>query len=162
MTGTVQSQARPTSTGRVLLLDANVLIAMGDQGHVHHARVQQWFHVRRPISWATCPLTENAFLRIVGGSSYPIDYGDAQALRPVLARMCAQPGHQFWPDDLSLLDSKAFPSLPGSRHLTDLYLLALAVKRRGQLATLDRRIDPALLPGGPDAYLVIPPDGRPE
>jgi predicted nucleic acid-binding protein len=60
------------------LLDANVLIALGDSNHVHHGRVQQWFHAQPGRAWATCPLTENAFLRIVGASSYPSSPGGSR------------------------------------------------------------------------------------
>jgi hypothetical protein len=41
--------------------------------------------------------------------------------------------------------------------LTDLYLLALAVKRGSKLATFDQRIDPALLTGGAAALHLIAP-----
>jgi toxin-antitoxin system PIN domain toxin len=138
------------------LLDANTLIAMGDSNHVHHRRVQDWFHRERGRAWATCPLTENAFLRIVGATSYPGTIGEPQILRTLLERMCAFPGHQFWEDSVSLRDATVFPELPGSKHLTDIYLLALAVAKGGKLATLDRRIDPATVPGGGQAYFLIP------
>ncbi len=138
------------------LLDANVLIALGDSDHVHHARVQAWFHSERGRAWATCPLTENAFLRIVGAASYPRSIGEPGVVRTVLEQMCAFPGHQFWEDSLSLREVAVFPTLPSSKHLTDIYLLALAVARGGRLATLDRRIDPATIPGGEQAYFLIP------
>lgn len=140
----------------VYLLDANVLIALCDTKHTHHQRVQNWFHSQKPPAWATCPLTENAFLRIIGSRGYPIAYGDPETLRPTLQRICAWPGHLFWSDELSLLNTTDFPIFPSSKHLTDVFLLALAVRHQGKLATLDRRIDPALLPGGPQAYFVIP------
>jgi predicted nucleic acid-binding protein len=38
----------------------------------------------------------------------------------------------------------------------DFYLLALAIHHKGKLATLDRRIDASVIPGGEKAYLVIP------
>ena len=138
------------------LLDANILIAMADPAHVHHRRVQQWFHVQPGRGWATCPLTENAFIRILSASSYPGGPGDPMAVRQLLRRMCAFPGHQFWPDHLTLSDAARFPALPASRHLTDLYLLALAASHHGKLATLDRRIDPKMLPDGGKAYFLIP------
>lgn len=138
------------------LLDANVLIALGDPNHVQHGRVQQWFHSQPGRAWATCPLTENAFLRVMGAAAYPGHIGDPTLLRTLLDRMCAFPGHQFWADDLSLRDTILFPTLPVSKHLTDVYLLALAVKRRAALATLDRRIDPKMVRGGTKAHFLIP------
>jgi len=41
-----------------------------------------------------------------------------------------------------ITDSALFPELSASKHITDLYLLALAVSRKARLATLDKRIDP--------------------
>ena len=140
----------------MFLLDANVLIALGDSTHVHHGRVQQWFHSQPGRVWATCPLTENAFLRIVGSRKYPGYVGEPKAIRTLLQQMCTFPGHQFWTDSISLCDPLKFPNITISKHLTDLYLLGLAVARKAQLATLDKRIDPKIVPGGIDAYFLIP------
>jgi predicted nucleic acid-binding protein len=50
--------------------------------------------------------------------------------------------HEFWPDDLSLLDAKVVDSsrIHGPRQLTDLYLLALAVRHNGKFITLDASV----------------------
>lgn len=138
------------------LLDTNVLIALSDPLHVHHQRVQSWFHAVPARSWATCPLTENAFVRILGHPSYPQSPGLPGALLEVLRRMCSMPGHQFWPDAISLRDLDKSAALPGSAHLTDFYLLGLAVHRKGVLVSLDRRINTAQIPGGESAFLLIP------
>lgn len=138
------------------LLDANALIAMGDSNHEHHERVQQWFHAQPGRAWATCPLTENAFLRIIGTASYPGYIGDPQVVRTLLDQMCTFPGHQFWEDGISLRDMVKFPHLPVSKQLTDVYLLGLAVARKAKLATLDQRIDPKSVPGGTKACFLIP------
>ena len=139
------------------LLDANILIALADSNHVHHQRTQTWFHSRPTTDgWATCPLTENAFLRILGNPNYPASPGDPATLRPFLERICSWPGHQFWPETISLRDAEMFPQLPGVKKLTDLYLLGLAVSKSGVLATLDERIDATLVTGGSQSLLVIP------
>ena len=140
----------------MVLLDVNALIALGDPLHVHHQRMQHWFHEVRARAWATCPLTENGFLRILGNSSYKDSPGAPAELQNVLLAMCSAPGHQFWPDIISLRNKALYPMLPGSKHLTDYYLLGLALHRKGKLATLDRRIDASLLLGGDKAYLIIP------
>jgi uncharacterized protein len=140
----------------MFLLDANVLIALGDADHVHHDRAMRFFGGHAVTGgWATCPLTENAFLRILGHAGYQGGPGSPELARRSLLSIITVPGHQFWPDSVSLADTRSFPSLPPSGRLTDLYLLALAVQRGGRLATLDRRIDPGLISGGPDAYHVI-------
>jgi len=140
----------------IQLLDANVLIALGDANHPHRAAALLFFEHRAVREgWATCPLTENAFLRIQGRSGSGRRIGSTREARTVLASLLAAPGHHFWPDDLSLMDDSVFPVFPPSADLTDLYLLALAVKHGGRLASFDTRIDPALVPGGPAAYFII-------
>ena len=59
-----------------------------------------------------------------------------------LADACRQDVHEFWPDEVSLLDTDVVDStrVHGPRQLTDLYLLALAVRRGGRLVTFDTGI----------------------
>lgn len=141
----------------MILLDANVLIALGDADHPHRAAALRFFEHRAVREgWATCPLTENAFLRIQGRSGSGRAIGSTREARRVLATILAAPGHHFWPDALSLMDDSLFPVLPTAADLTDTYLLALAVKNGGRFATFDSRIDPSTVPGGPVAYLKIP------
>lgn len=134
------------------LLDVNVLIALADPLHVHSARTNQWFAAIQGEAWATCPLVENGFLRIMGSPSYHESPGPPQAINSLLREIRTRPGHQFWADSVSLCDYNA---LPASKHLTDFYLLALAVRHKARFATHDRRIDPAVIPGGEEAYCVI-------
>ncbi len=141
----------------IRLLDANVLIALGDADHPHRAAALRFFENTATIEgWATCPLTENAFLRILSAPGHPRCPGSPEDVRRILRSITAAPGHQFWPDEISLLDSRMFPTLPGSKAQTDLYLLGLAVKRGARFATFDRNIDASLVPGGPAAYDPIP------
>jgi len=51
--------------------------------------------------------------------------------RRLLSRLMAEPGHQFWQDDLTLKDDRLQPKLPASKHLTDHFHLALAAKHGG-------------------------------
>jgi uncharacterized protein len=55
----------------VALLDVNVLIALLDRRHVHHEHAHGWFAAAQAKGWATCPLTQNAVLRILGLPRYP-------------------------------------------------------------------------------------------
>lgn len=138
------------------LLDVNVLIALCDPAHVHAAAAQQFFStVALRQGWATCPLVENGFLRIFGNARYPGGPGSPQSARHLLAGLLAAPGHQFWPDDLSLSAARDYPSLPAATHLTDIYLLALAVRHGGAFATFDAGLDAKLIPGGPPAYVIL-------
>lgn len=138
------------------LLDVNVLIALSDPAHPHSASALRFFSESLfREGWATCPIVENGFLRIFGARKYPGGPGSTESARIVLQRLLANAGHQFWPDGFSLTDVQSFPRLPVSDDLTDLYLLALAVKRGGRFATFDADIDASLVPGGPAAYHLI-------
>jgi predicted nucleic acid-binding protein len=55
----------------IALLDVNLLIALFDASHVHHHLAHQWFAGCRSQGWATCPLTENACIRIISQPAYP-------------------------------------------------------------------------------------------
>lgn len=124
------------------LLDVNVLIALIDPAHVLHDRAHAWFATKGHQAWATCPLTENGVLRIVGHPRYPNCPGSPAAVAELLASFRKLPGHAFWSDDISMLDSERINGarLLDSSHVTDSYLLALALSHKGQLATFDRRI----------------------
>ncbi|KAB2638416.1 MAG: PIN domain-containing protein [Verrucomicrobia bacterium] len=141
----------------IALLDINVLIALVDTGHVHHASAKRFFISAQPHGWATCPIIENGFLRILGRSKGVYGPDSPTAARILLLSLLALPGHQFWPDDASLTDTRIFRSLPSSKQLTDLYLLGLAVQHGGRFATFDQGIDASLIPGGPAACFFIPP-----
>ncbi len=138
-------------------MDVNILIALADQDHVHHTVAHDWFAKVGCDRFATCPLTENAVLRIVGHPRYPNGIGTPRAAIMFLDSLCALPGHTFWPDSVSLQDRDLFPlaSFPGSDQLTDIYLLGLAVARGGTLVTLDRRINAKAVAGGAKALVVI-------
>jgi hypothetical protein len=139
------------------LLDVNVLIALLDSTHVQHDLAHEWFASRETQTWATCPLTENAVLRIVGHSRYPNSPGTSAAVAPLLASLCAQAGHMFWADDISVLDAEKIDSsrLLHAAQITDSYLLALACAHDGKLATFDRRLVPdAVLHGKRSLHLI--------
>jgi uncharacterized protein len=141
------------------LLDINVLIARQDADHENHERAAHWWHEHAADGWATCPITETGFVRILGQPSYPGWPGTTERASAALRRLIAAvPGHRFLPDEISLLDPSILPSLQAvsPRALTDLYLLALAVHHGVVFVTLDARIQPALVSGGPAAYTVIP------
>jgi toxin-antitoxin system PIN domain toxin len=139
------------------LLDANVLIALIDPAHIQHDTAHEWFAATGRRAWATCPLTENAVLRIVGHARYPNSPGTPAAVAPLLATLCALPGHAFWPDDVSLLDSGQVDTarLLSAGQVTDSYLLALARTHGGTLATFDRRLVTDAIPHGAQALHLI-------
>ncbi len=143
---------------RVALLDVNVLVALFDPDHIHHDLAHDWFAEQRPVGWATCPLTENGLVRVL---SHP-RYGQATS-RPSwyigrLHRFWSSCLLEFWPDAVSLRDASLFPrnAALGHRQLTDVYLLGLAKKMGGALATFDRSISIATVSGAaPDDLVMI-------
>ena len=54
-----------------VLFDVNVLIALFDPGHVHHDRAHVWWEQNRASGWASCPLTQNGFVRVMSQPGYP-------------------------------------------------------------------------------------------
>ena len=138
------------------LLDVNVLTALLDAAHIHHRLATTWLQREIGAGWASCPITQNGCIRIMSQPAYP----GAQAAADVAQRLgeaAAGPAHQFWPDDINMLQSGAvdWQRVLGHRQVTDVYLLALAVRHGGRLVTFDRRIVPAAVPGASDAQLAV-------
>lgn len=124
------------------LLDVNVLIALFDPAHPNHEEAHQWFGRARERGWATCPITINGCVRVLSSPAYPTVEATASEVIKRLRVLCAEPAHQFWPDDASLLDDSVFRPefIAGHQKITDTYLLAIAVRHGGKLATFDRSI----------------------
>ena len=124
------------------LLDVNVLLALLDTDHAFHQRAHVWWRGEKP-AWASCPLTENGFLRVMSSVNY------SQSRKFTVGEQAAQfrsfaesTAHSFWPDSISLGDQRHFchEKILSSQQLTDVYLLGLAVENNGRLVTFDRHI----------------------
>ena len=138
------------------LLDAIMLIALFDAAHVHHQAAHQWMTRNRAAGWATCPLTQNACIRILSQPAYPGRLPVADISRR-LHHATSATDHHFWPDSISLCDPSLFDhsKMLTSKHLTDIYLLALAVVNHGRLVTFDRNIPLAAVPGAAAGHLEV-------
>ena len=141
----------------IALLDVNVLIALLDPLHVHHDPAHRWFSKNSSQGWATCPITQNGVLRILGNPRYPNSPGSPAAVMPLLLGMLSHPDHQFWAGDLSWSDNDLIQGDQVLAHgqITDGYLLALAVHHQGLLVTLDSRISTRMVRGGEKALQLI-------
>jgi len=139
----------------IALLDVNALIARSDPGHKFHKQVRQWLRARPALELATCAITENGFLRVYGHPNYPCGPGSPMAAARDLGHLRDRPGHRFLADDFSILAPGIDLESATPSQLTDLYLLALAVRHNAKFITLDRRIDPARVNGGSAALVTI-------
>ena len=127
---------------RAALLDVNLLVALFDPDHVHHELAHDWFADNHASGWATCAVTENGFVRVLANPGYGAGISRPAELVHRLHLFCASGHHVFWADSISLQDKKIFnPAfIRGHRQVSDVYLLGLAKKMGGCLATFDRSI----------------------
>jgi len=123
------------------LLDVNVLIALLDRDHVHHLAAHAWLSANIDAGWASCPLTQNGCIRVMSQPAYPGSL-PAGAVAQRLRIATATRWHSFWPDSISLVDDDAlnWDGVLDSRQVTDVYLLALAVRHEARFVTFDRRV----------------------
>ncbi len=140
----------------VYLLDVNLLLALTDPMHVHYEAAHQWFAARGQQAWATCPITENGFVRIASHPRYPNRPGDVAVVLGYLRQLCALQGHRFWPEDIRLRDVLTARTLVTHAQVTDIFLLALAAHNGGKLASLDQRLPVHAIKNGSDAVELIP------
>ena len=124
-----------------VLLDVNVLIALHDPQHVHHELAVEALG-RSMNGWASCPLTQNGCLRIMCQPSYSANAFSLREVAGALSVSFSSALHEFWPDEIGLLDPGRLrmDRVHGHRQLTDLYLLSLAVHRGGCFLSFDARI----------------------
>jgi len=63
--------------------------------------------------------------------------------------------HVFWADDVTITDVVVPEAVITHAHVTDVYLLALAVHKGGKLATLDGRFPAGAVRGGRQGLEVL-------
>lgn len=138
------------------LLDVSLLLALFDADHSHRPKAKSWWAAEHGHGWASCPLTQNGFIRIISGSGYLRRLPTAQAIT-LLAEQIALGGHEFWDDNVSLLDPDIFNHtyVLGPKQPTDVYLLALAVRNSGRLVTFDCGIPHRAVRGAEARHIVV-------
>jgi uncharacterized protein len=124
------------------LLDTNLLIALLWPSHEQHDLALKWFTRHRARGWATCPITQAGFVRIVSNPAFSRDAVQPREAVQVLSANTVAKDHAFWPDEVPVAQAVTFAGvrLIGHQQVTDAYLLGLAIRRGGILATLDQRI----------------------
>lgn len=138
------------------LLDVNVLVALLDSDHVHHLAAHAWLEAHIESGWASCPLTQNGCIRIMSQPAYPASLpARAVASRPHDAT--ATRWHAFWPDSISLVDESfvEWGGVLSPRHVTDVYLLRLAVHNAGRFVTFDRSVPLRAVAGANARHLAM-------
>jgi toxin-antitoxin system PIN domain toxin len=118
---------------RPVLPDANVLVALADASHVHHAAAVRWFDAS-DAPFATCPITQGALVRVLLRTGAVADVTVAIQVLKVITQHTR---HHFWPDDLDY-SAVRWTGVLGHRQVTDAYLAALARRHSGRLATFDQ------------------------
>jgi hypothetical protein len=138
------------------LLDVNVLIALFDGDHVSHPQAMRWMEENGKAGWASCPITQNGFLRVMSQPGYP-NQAPVDVLAARLRQAASHKAHEFWPDAVSLLDESIADTrrIHGPRQLTDVYLLALAHSHGGRLVTFDKGIPLEAVTGAQKRHLVV-------
>lgn len=139
------------------LLDVNVWIALFDDAH-SHTHIANEFVAKRGLKIATCPLVENAVVRVMNLPNYGrMGAVGFSVVRDQLLLACDKLDHQFWADDISLRDQARFDfaKLHGHNQITDAYLLALAVAHKGALVTFDQRIVLSSVIGATAKHLIV-------
>lgn len=139
------------------LLDVNIAIAVIDEKHVDHVVALDWFEREGRHDWATCPIVQNGVVRIIGNPRYANSLGSPSAVTSHLREWTQSPANSFWADDISILGGGLIDPkrILTHKQVTDTYLLALAVKNGGRLATMDRRLSADAVTGGKAALLII-------
>ncbi len=129
------------------LLDVNVLMAISWPDNGNHASAQRWFRNHMQAGWATCPMTQAAFVRLSSNPSITNNALRPSAALTVLEKNSQNPYHEFWNDHLTLPDAvKPFRDrILGHQQIADAYLLGLAMRKKSRLVTFDKAIA-ALLP----------------
>lgn len=133
----------------ISLLDVNVLVALAWPNHVHHDLALDWFLRNRKGGWASCPTTQSGFLRVSSNRLVLPGAPSPQEAKLLLRKIVSQPGHTFWPDatDLTRSPFVDWARVRGHRQISDAHLLALALSKKGRLATLDQGLAD-LVPAG--------------
>lgn len=133
------------------LLDVNLLLALTDPRHIHYDVAHRWFTDVGGRSWASCPLTENGFVRIASHPRYPNRPGNVGPVLAILQQFCSAAEHRFWAEDVSIRGLLSPDTLVTHAQITDVFLLGVAVRHGGKLATLDQNLPAAAIQGGPEA-----------
>jgi toxin-antitoxin system PIN domain toxin len=127
---------------RPVLLDVNVLIALGWESHPFHSIALERME-RQNGTWFTCAISQLGFIRLSANPAVTKAVVTAAQAARLLARMMRDAHHQFASELVPAENSAAmgaFDRVLGSQQVTDAYLLALAANHGACFLTFDNRI----------------------
>jgi toxin-antitoxin system PIN domain toxin len=140
----------------IALPDVNVLLALAWRSHLHHDAAHAWFQRAAGDGWATCLLTQTAFLRLSMNTHVVHVATDCNAARELLVDLTRHPDHRFLPDSPPLtahLFDPLVPRIQGYRQMTDATLLLFARASAVKLVTFDQSV--AALCPWPDSIEIL-------
>lgn len=137
---------------KAALLDVNVLLALAWPNHQHHSAAHDWFGAQARHGWASCALTELAFIRLSANPAYTPSAVSPQEAAGLLEQLLRHRHHRFWSSPPAA-EAKLFSFSLGHEQVTDAYLASVARHEKGRLVTFD----PRSVPHGPDVVEVISP-----
>ena len=136
--------------------DVNVLIALFDSAHQHHAVASCAFLEFGMEGWATCTTVENGFIRVISNPSYlnAVSVADATSLLQIAI---SNTKHQRLEQTVSLLDTSRFHTsqLVSHKQITDLYLAGMAAYHDVKLITFDQNIPTRAAIGFESRHLLV-------
>jgi uncharacterized protein len=124
---------------KLFLLDANVLLALAWPNHPFHHRAITRLARRERHRWATCLLTQAAFVRlssnpaVIPGAKSPAEAGE------MLGRLINDPDHMFLEAKSKRLArlQELLARCYGHNHVNDAFLIWLASSRGATVLTFD-------------------------
>jgi uncharacterized protein len=118
------------------LVDVNVLLALAWPNHQHHDRAHGWFIRESPDGWATCALTQLAFVRLSSNPAYTPAAVPPSEAAALLGTLTSHATHRFLAE-LPPLRVEFFANAVGHQQTTDAYLVHLAEHHGVRLVTFD-------------------------
>jgi predicted nucleic acid-binding protein len=117
----------------IWLPDGNVLIALMIKSHAAYARATHWLDALSE-PFATCSVSQGTLVRL---HMHLAQDQSADAAWRALAEIEAHPQHVYWDGDLPY---RTVPhrQIQGHRQVTDAWLVELARRNGGKVATLDQ------------------------
>lgn len=124
---------------KVFLLDANVLLALAWPNHLFHQRAVTRMERRSHSHWATCSLTQAAFVRLSSNPAVVPNAKTPAEAGTMLETLVSDPAHTFLVPKSGQMAklSELLARCHGHKQVNDAFLLWIAISRGAILLTFD-------------------------